>query len=73
MENALVSELLPTGASLFFGSENYLKDLSEEDESNIAGGGRSRSGRVKRKRRAQLKRRRRRARNRSNSNSNSRT
>ncbi|PSB62112.1 hypothetical protein C7B61_14970 [filamentous cyanobacterium CCP1] len=65
-----------TGVSLFAGAESFLKDLSEEDESSITGGKRSRSGRLKRRRRRRrlrrLRARRRRiARSRSNSISNS--
>jgi hypothetical protein len=64
-----VSSLSPAGASLFFGAENFLKDLSEADESAITGGNRSRSGRPKRRRRPKAKRRRRQIRSRSNSRS----
>lgn len=58
MVNTLTPELYPAGAALFLGSESYLKDLSEEDESNIAGGKRSRSGRAKRRRPRRNRRRR---------------
>lgn len=70
MVNPLTTELHPAGASLLFGSESFLKDLSEEDESIITGGKRSNSnsGRRKRKRR-RAKRRRRQIRSRSNSRS----
>ncbi|HEY9627454.1 MAG TPA: hypothetical protein V6C84_09145 [Coleofasciculaceae cyanobacterium] len=71
MVSLLTDELYPAGASLFSGSESFLKDLSEEDESAITGGKRSQSGRAKKKKKKRrVKRARRRvARSRSNSRS----
>jgi hypothetical protein len=60
------------GVSLFAGAESFLTALTEEDESSIAGGKRSRSSRPKRRRRrrrVRARRRRRVVRSISNSNS----
>ncbi len=62
-------QLHSTGAFLFSGTESFLTDLSEENESSITGGRRSRSDRLRRRRRrriARMRRRRRIVRNRSN-------
>ncbi|MBW4658220.1 MAG: hypothetical protein KME15_06070 [Drouetiella hepatica Uher 2000/2452] len=71
MVSPLIDELYPAGMSLFLGSESFLKDLSEEDESTITGGKRSQSGRSnKRKKKRRVRKARRRVvRSRSNSNS----
>ncbi|MBI4782990.1 MAG: hypothetical protein HY785_16960 [Oscillatoriophycideae cyanobacterium NC_groundwater_1537_Pr4_S-0.65um_50_18] len=70
MVSLLTDELYPAGASLFSGSESFLKDLSEEDESAISGGKRSQSGRAKKKKKRRVRRARRRVvRSRSNSRS----
>lgn len=51
MTNNLTSELRPAGTDLFSGFGSFIRDLSENDESMIAGGGgpksNSKSGRRK--------------------------
>lgn len=64
MPNYSMNDLHPAGAALFFDTESFLKDLSEEDESMLTGGRAnsnsiSRSGRVARIRRIRIIRRRR--------------
>lgn len=69
MANDLILDQYPLGSVLFSDSESFIRDLTEEDESTLVGGKRSRSrnnsndGRRKRRRR----RRRNKRRNRSNS------
>ena len=38
MANNLISDRHPAGSALFSGSESFMTDLSQEDESIIAGG-----------------------------------
>lgn len=70
MANNLNPDLHLAGSALLLGESSFLRDLSEEDEALITGGGRSnsnsRSGRPKRRR---PKKRRRKARSRSRSRS----
>lgn len=40
MDNSLTSELRPAGTALFSGFGSFIRDLSENDESMITGGGR---------------------------------
>lgn len=51
-----LTNLQPLGSTLLFGTESFLSDLSEEDESVIAGGRGSNSGRPKRRRRRRRRR-----------------
>lgn len=62
MDKSFVQELNPAGLALFSGTENFLQDLSQEEESTISGGKRSnsRSGRPRRRARRRLRRARRR-------------
>lgn len=58
-------ELYPAGSALLLGPDSFLKDLSEEDESMIGGGKRSRTN-SRSERRRRRKRRRRKNRRRAN-------
>lgn len=39
MSNISISNLHPTGSELFSGNENFMSEISENDFTNIAGGG----------------------------------
>ncbi|MBE9180901.1 hypothetical protein IQ268_20285 [Oculatella sp. LEGE 06141] len=61
MSHDVISELAPAGSALFSDFDSFLNDLSEEDESMIAGGARSNSNSGRRRpRRKPIRRRRRR-------------